>query len=72
MWDMEVLLVLRLCCNCTYGNNSAAVVCLETLLCSFSSVIIAGLSLWSCVLSMLDASTCDPMVCVRALLSSLC
>lgn len=30
MWDMEVLLVLRLCCNCTYGNNSAAVACLET------------------------------------------
>lgn len=22
MWDMEVLLVLRLCCNCTYGNDS--------------------------------------------------
>lgn len=27
---MEVLLVLRLCCNCTYGNNCAAVACLET------------------------------------------
>lgn len=61
MWDMEVLLVLRLCCNCTYGNNSAAGVCLETLLSSFSSVIIAGLSLWGCwagALYLLDASAC--------------
>lgn len=75
MWDMEVLLVLRLCCNCTYGNNSAALVCLETLLCSFSSVILTGLSLWSCqsgVLSVQDASTCDLVfsVRVRCLLAS--
>lgn len=27
MRDMEVLLVLRLCCNCTYGNDSAIINC---------------------------------------------
>lgn len=75
MWDMEVLLVLRLCCNCTYGNNSAAAVCLETLLCSFTSALyrhhhrfVAG-EVLSGVLSALDASTCQLLFSVLLLSS---